>query len=343
MAPLLPLFDQLGRHIIVHSGQHYSAEMDEIFFRELELRPPDHFLRVGSVPPAMQVGRIAEGVEENIFKYKPDWIVVHGDTNTTLGGALAAAKNRCSDVRLAHVEAGARSFNDLQPEELNRILVDRMSDLLFAPTEGDSENLIAEGLRSDRIVVTGNTVVESCRRMAALIDNELPRGKHKFQYAVATFHRQESVDNPAVLSEIWGALSDLAKLISIVLPIHPRTKKMLAQSGLSLEPPGLEISEPVGYREMTALLKNARFCLTDSGGLQEEAAILGIPALILRDRTEHRRYVDCGLHRLAGYERKSIVYEADLLLNDSEWNLRRSITPPLDQNVMEKIIDALKK
>ncbi len=341
MSPLLPRFDGLGRHIVVHSGQHYSAEMDAIFFRELELRAPDHFLRVGSVDPARQVGLIAAGVEKIILESPPDWVVVHGDTNTTLGGALAAAKHRRSGVRLAHVEAGARSFDDLQAEELNRVLVDRMADLLFAPTEGDAANLAAEGIRPERVIVTGNTVVESCRRMATLVDGELPAGLTAYGYAVATFHRQESVDIPAVLSDIWAAISEIAKRLRVVIPLHPRTRKMIKLAGLDPSPPGMDVREPVGYREMTALLKHARFCLTDSGGLQEEAAILGVPALILRDRTEHRRYVESGLHRLAGIGRQAIVDEAKLLLVDAEWQSRRAIPQRLDHGVADRIIDAI--
>ena len=342
MAPLLPRFDELDRHTIVHSGQHYSAEMDAVFFKELELRPPDYFLRVGSVSPATQVGLVAAGVENVILKTRPDWVVVHGDTNTTLGGAIAAAKNRHNGIRLAHVEAGARSYNELQPEELNRVLVDRMSDLLFAPTEDDAVNLEAEGVRSERIVVTGNTIVESCLRMAGLVNGELPPGRKKFGYVVATLHRQETVDNPVLLAELWKAFEDLAVLIPVVIPLHPRTRKMLTMSGLDPHPPVLDVKDPVGYREMTALLANARFCLTDSGGVQEEAAILGIPALILRDRTEHRRYIDCGMHRLVGHRKQTIVSEAEILLNDTEWNARRAIKPRLDWGVTERIMDALK-
>jgi UDP-N-acetylglucosamine 2-epimerase (non-hydrolysing) len=342
MSPLLPRFDELGRHILVHSGQHYSAEMDEIFFRELELRAPDHFLRVGSADPARQVGLIAAGVEKVILEAKPDWVVVHGDTNTTLGGALAAAKHRAMGVRLAHVEAGARSFDENQAEELNRVLVDRMADLLFAPTGEDAANLAAEGILPERVRVTGNTVAESCLRMAALVGDEPPPGRKPFGYALATLHRQEAVDDPAVLAEVWSALCDIAKLIPLVLPLHPRTRKMLALSGMGMDRTGLELLEPVGYREMTTFLKHARFCLTDSGGLQEEAAILGVPALIVRDRTEHRRYVESGIHRIAGYAREGIVAEAELLLRDSEWNARRAVSLRLDHGVSDRIIDAIR-
>lgn len=341
MAPLLPRFDALGRHLVVHSGQHYSAEMDAVFFGELELRVPDYALHVGSGAPAAQVARIAEGVEGIIEEVTPDWVVVHGDTNTTLGGALAAAKHRHEGIKLAHIEAGARSFNRSQPEELNRVLVDQMADLLCVPTDAEAGYLKAEGIREDRIVVTGNTIVDSCRRMARLLNGSVPEGLRPSQYAVATVHRAETVDSEASLRTVWEALSAVGQRIPVVLPLHPRTRKMVERFGLEAPPGALIVREPVGYREMSTLLTHARFCLTDSGGLQEEAAILGVPALVLRDETEHRRYVDCGLHRMTGRDSARIIGEAELLLGDEEWRRRRAAFPKLDQDVTTRIIDAI--
>lgn len=342
LSPLLPRLDELGHHVIVHSGQHYSVEMDQVFFDELGLRAPDVSLGVGSVSPAAQVGQIAEGVEKAILETNPDWVIVHGDTNTTLGGALAAAKHRQYGVRLAHVEAGARSFNDLQPEELNRVLVDHMSDVLLAPTNYDARNLEKEGISSLRVVVTGNTVVESCQRIAALIDGP-PPGLESDSYLVATMHRQEAVDKPDVLRELWNALSGLSEDIPIVLPLHPRTRSRLlaAEINESESPEGLMVMEPVGYRQMVQLLKHCRFCLTDSGGLQEEAAVLGVPALVLREETEHTRYVDCGLHRLTGLNGSSIRGAAQILMDDDELEARRLVSVPLDEGVTDRILAAL--
>ena len=340
LSPLLPRLDELGEHVIVHSGQHYSAEMDAVFFRELELRAPDRFLRVGSLAPAEQVARIATGVEAVIRDLWPDWVIVHGDTNTTLGGALAAAKHRAGGVRLAHVEAGARSFNDLQPEELNRVLVDRMAHLLFAPTDEDAANLAAEGIPEERVIVTGNTVMDACTRMATLVNGDAPPGLPAHGYVVATLHRPETVDLPDVLPGLWGALGEVAGLLPVVILLHPRTRKMLARFGVDPHTRGLDVREPAGYREMIALLKGARFCITDSGGLQEEAAILGVPALVPREETEHRRYVTCGLHRLTGASGDALVREANLLMTDAEWDERRGRSAPLDTNVTETIVRA---
>ncbi len=341
MSPLIPLLDQ-AEHFIVHSGQHYSFEMDAVFFKDLELRQPDYSLGVGSIAPASQVGKIAEGVEKIILKHSPDWVIVHGDTNTTLGGALASAKHRYTGTKLAHVEAGARSFNLLQPEELNRLLVDRMSDLLFAPTETDKQHLLNEGIPSDRILVTGNTVVESCIRMSRLVDGQHFDTFEDFNYAVCTIHRQETVDDRGTLESVWDALIETAKKIPVVFPIHPRAKKMFSHYRLLLDVPGMHVIAPVNYRKMITLLKNARFCMTDSGGIQEEAAILGIPTIILREQTEHRRYVDCGLHCLTGVNKNDILKNTDILLDDDEWASLRRIQVKKDTNVSKKIIDALK-
>jgi UDP-N-acetylglucosamine 2-epimerase (non-hydrolysing) len=341
MAPLLPRLDELGHHVIVHSGQHYSPEMAYRFFAELELRPPDYDLGIGSRLPAAQVGAIATNVEAIITESRPDLVIVQGDTNTTLGGALAAAKQRSVGLRLAHVEAGARSHNDRQPEELNRMLVDRMSDLLLTATHVDAENLFNEGTPRERVVVTGNTVVESCTRMAALVNGEAPDGLSASNYAVATIHRQETVDDPVVLRNVWNALSKVAALLPVVLPLHPRTAKRLEAAGLPTSVPGIDLRDPMGYREMITFLKSARLCLTDSGGLQEEAAVLGVPALVLREFTEHQRYVDCGVHRLLGYSSELIVSEARALMDQPTWTARRAIRPDLDHDVTERIIAAL--
>jgi UDP-N-acetylglucosamine 2-epimerase len=341
MSPLIPLLDETD-HIIIHSGQHYSVEMDAVFFEDLELRQPDYSLGVGSIPPASQVGRIAEGVEKIILQESPDWVIVHGDTNTTLGGALASSKHRYSGTKLAHVEAGARSFNIQQPEELNRLLVDRMSDLLFAPTETDRQHLLNENISAELIIVTGNTVVESCIRMSQLVDGQHYEKFSDHSYAVCTIHRQETVDNPENLKSVWQTMSEVAKKIPVVFPIHPRAKKMVSKYDLPLDVPGMNIITPVNYRKMITLLKNARFCMTDSGGIQEEAAILGIPTIILRNQTEHGRYVECGLHCLTGVNKENILLETEKLLNDDEWASLRSIQVKKDANVSKKIIDAIK-
>jgi UDP-N-acetylglucosamine 2-epimerase len=301
MAPLLELFDQECEHLLIHSGQHYSAEMDRIFFQELELRAPDANLQVGSTFPARQVAAIIEGVEDYIELHKPDLLVIHGDTNTTLGGAVAAVKYRHGPLPLAHIEAGARSGIRSQVEEINRKLVDQMADLLFAANPADRENLLHEGIEDERIFVTGNTVLESSRRMASRISAGYTQEKFGFaagSYAVATFHRQESVDVRETLEHLVEAMQVIAEEYPLIIPLHPRTKKRLAEYGLTLRGRYLELMEPLGYRDMIALLRDARVCLTDSGGLQEEAAVLNTPAIVLREKTEHTKYIQSGFHRL---------------------------------------------
>ncbi len=344
MAPLIPRLRALGRHILVHSGQHYSIEMDQVFFKELELPPPDVALNVGSRPPVAQVAAIAEGVESALIAHKPDWVIVHGDTNTTLGAAIAASKYRPLGTRLAHVEAGCRSFDRMQAEELNRILVDQMADLLFAPTGADKRNLIAEGISPSRVLVTGNTVAESCLRMAAMIDGSPPQLPFQMQpgaYALATVHRQETVNSQVALSAVWESLNEIARELPIVLPLHPRTRGVIAERKLGLHASGLYLEAPVGYRNMIALLKHARFCLTDSGGLQQEAAILGIPAIVLRSHTEHRQYVEAGLHSLVGTNREAIVGEARKLLDDRELERRRRVRVETEKDVSTRILEGL--
>ncbi len=223
MSPLIPALDSEFRHILVHSGQHYSVSMDGVFFEELEIRNPDYNLGVGSSAPGQQTAGILDGFEKLILKFKPDIVIVHGDTNTTLAGALAASKYKSEGIKLAHVEAGARSFNINQPEEINRRIVDQVSDILFAPYYKDMENLIREGVDRDRIVVTkGNTVLESARRMAGLIDDSEILSRFDLlekSFCIATFHRQETVDNMEKLGNICASIEEIA--------INPQEAAML--------------------------------------------------------------------------------------------------------------------
>lgn len=301
MAPLIELFDRECDHILIHSGQHYSPGMDQIFFEDLELRIPDKNLGVGSILPACQVAAVLEKTEEDIDACKPDVVVVHGDTNTTLGGALAAAKYRGGYIPLVHIEAGARSGIRTQVEEVNRKLVDQLSSLLFAANPEDSDNLLREGIESSRIFITGNTVLESCRRMADLLPGDYVQRRFRRDtgsYAIATLHRQESVDNPGILNNLVCSINSIADKYPLIIPLHPRTKKRIKEYGLELRGTYLEVLEPLGYRDMVALIRDARLCLTDSGGVQEEAAVLDTPALVLREKTEHMKYIRSGYHRL---------------------------------------------
>jgi UDP-N-acetylglucosamine 2-epimerase len=321
MSPLIPLLDGNFRHVFVHSGQHYSPNMDRIFFEELKLRQPDAVLDCGGLPPAEQVGTIMTRLEKVIVAERPDAVIVHGDTNTTLGAALAGAKYKESGVKVIHVEAGCRSHNPTMTEEINRMVVDRISDLMFVPTASDAVNLVREGIDPARYFVTGNTVVDSCRRTAGLVDDReiLARsGLAAREYCLMTMHRQETVDHAERLAGILKAVESIAERLTLVLPLHPRTAKKMAEFGLAFRSKGFKIIEPVGYMEMIGLMKNARFCITDSGGMQEEVAVLRVPTLVIRNETEYRHYVDAGILRLTGTASAAILAAAEPLVRGHE-------------------------
>ncbi len=344
MSPLLPRFDERFDHLLVHSGQHYSANMDAIFFDQLHLRAPDFTLDAGSRPPGEQTATIMIRFEEVLMQEKPDMVVVQGDTNTALAGALASAKHRQDGVRLAHVEAGMRSFLPMQPEELNRKLIDQMSDLLFVPEERDRQNALREGIGDERIVVAGNTVSESCLRARSLPGGAeilAQLGVDSGRYVLATFHRQETVDTAESLASVCRSLVELSGRIPVVVPLHPRPGKMILAQGVEFNSPGLSIIEPVGYTEMIALLDNCRFLVTDSGGLQEEAAVLGVSAIVLRERTEHTAYVDSGLHRLVGTDARRFREAVEALVDHSQKPVRKPHPRTKDVHSSDIIVQSI--
>jgi UDP-GlcNAc3NAcA epimerase len=312
-------------HIIIHTGQHYDYVMNEIFFQELGIPGPDYNLEVGSGPHGWQTAEILKKAEKVLQKEKPDWTLVYGDTNSTLAGALAAAK---LNLPLAHIEAGLRSHDRRMPEEINRILTDRCSQILFCPTEGAVRNLAKEGF--------GNIVEKGRRPMslkknssrsfgvpfpwvvnvgdlmndALLLGLTIARKKSTIleelrlrpgRYYLATIHRAENTDDPERLRSLTKALLETSLVLPVVFPIHPRTKKCLER--LSLLPAGserLKSVNPVSYSDMLILEKNARIILTDSGGVQKEAYLLKVPCITLRDTTEWPETVESGWNRLAG-------------------------------------------
>ncbi len=310
MAPLIDLFDKQCDHILIHSGQHYSRNMDEIIFEDLQLRKPDRNLQVGSLSSGKQIAAIIERFEECLEEYQPDVVVLQGDTNTTLGGAIASAKYIRDDITLVHIEAGARSGLRKQVEEINRKIVDQLSDLLFAANPRDRENLLKEGISDSRIFVTGNTVIESSYRMAELLPDNYINERFNLipdTYCVATFHRQESVDSKSILKKIVEAMNIIGNKTKLIIPVHPRTAKKLDEFNLILKGKKMEIVQPLGYKDMISLVQGARVCLTDSGGLQEEAAILGTPVVVLREKTEHEKYINSGFNLLCPPNEGDIV------------------------------------
>ncbi len=280
--------------ILLHTGQHYDDRMSEVFFRELEIPRPDVNLGIGSGPHGQQTGRMLEGLENEFLRLRPDVVLVHGDTNSTLAGALAAAKLH---LPVAHVEAGLRSFNRRMPEELNRVVADRVSDFLFAPTRKAVENLAAEGIPEERVHLSGDVMYDA-------ILHYLPRAKADSsivetlqltpsQYVLATVHRAENTDDARRLKAIFDALAAVSEVVPVVMPLHPRTRRFL-EAVPRADAVGLRIVEPVGYLDMIRLQSQARLIVTDSGGVQKEAFFCGVPCVTLREETEWVELVELG-------------------------------------------------
>ncbi len=284
------------KEILVHTGQHYDANMSDVFFEELEIPRPDYNLGIGSGTHGAQTGKMLEAIEKVLLEEKPDWVLVYGDTNSTLAGALAAVKLH---IPVAHVEAGLRSFNRHMPEEINRVLTDHASDLLFAPTKTAVINLRHEGIPEERIKLVGDVMYDAAlfygkraERQSQIL-NKLglkPKG-----YVLATVHRAENTDDPVRLKVIFDALCEIAREIKVVLPLHPRTREALIKSGIyDKVASGICLTEPVGYLDMVMLEKNACLIATDSGGVQKEAFFYRVPCVTLREETEWVELVELG-------------------------------------------------
>jgi UDP-N-acetylglucosamine 2-epimerase (non-hydrolysing) len=293
-------------HLVLHTGQHYSYAMDRVFFEELELPDPDFKLDVGSGPHGEQTGKMLSGIEKVLLKHRPDIVLVQGDTNTVLAGALAASK---LGVRVGHVEAGLRCYDRSMPEEINRVLADHLSQLLFVPTNVARQHLAKEGITKG-VYKTGNTIVDAVRQNLDLAErksNVLHRlGLEDDDYLVATAHRQENVDDPKRLKGVIEGLqrvSDELKM-TLVLPTHPRTRKRIEEFGLRSD--GILLTEPLGYLDFLILEANSRLILTDSGGVQEEACILHVPCVTMRESTERPETIAVKANLLAGTNPKVI-------------------------------------
>ena len=289
------------QEVIVHTGQHYDPMMSDVFFSELGIQPPQHHLEIGSGPHGQQTGRMLEALEKVFTSEKPDWVLVYGDTNSTLAGALAASKMH---IKVAHVEAGLRSFNRRMPEELNRILTDNVSELLFAPTETAVKNLANEGVPAAKVKRVGDVMYDATlfysRRAETQSSILQTLELTATPYILATIHRAENTDVPERLTALLDGFSEIAKDLPIVLPLHPRTKKFADERGL-LEKlgKGVKVIEPIGYLDMTRLESKATLIATDSGGVQKEAYFHGVPCVTLRDETEWTELVKAGWNRLA--------------------------------------------
>jgi len=321
---MAPVIRELERrkldYFILHTGQHYSYNLDEVFFEQLGLPKPKYNLEVGSGTHAEETARMLIGIEKVLLEEKPDIVLVEGDTNSVLAGALAAGKLH---IKVGHVEAGLRSGDKTMPEELNRILTDHLSEFLFAPTEKAKENLLREGIPEEKIFVTGNTIVDAVLQNVerAKTHSNLASSKEfkilnlkPQNYLLVTLHRQENVDDPKRFASILEGLKKVRVEfgLPVIYPIHPRAQKMMR--AFDLQPDGVELIEPVDYLTFLWLEANAKLVLTDSGGVQEETCILGVPCVTLRDNTERPETLEVGSNILAGAEPGRILECCNMML-----------------------------
>jgi UDP-GlcNAc3NAcA epimerase len=293
--------------VMIHTGQHYDYAMSDSIFQELGIRPPDVNLGIGSATHAQQTAKMLASIEKVLLDVRPDWVVVFGDTNSTLAGALAAAK---LNLNVAHVEAGLRSFNRSMPEEINRILTDHASTLLLTPSTTADNNLLREGLSSAIFVNVGDIMYDATlatTEIAARLVTKEKWPETTGRYGVCTIHRQENTDDPARLRRIQQALRDVARHLPILLPLHPRTARAASASGVDLGVDGVTVVPPVTYLEMQRLLQGASVVLTDSGGLQKEAYFHGVPCVTLRDETEWTETVDVGWNHVTGTDPERVL------------------------------------
>jgi len=337
---LSPVIKELEKrqadHLIIHTGQHYSYYMDEIFFRQLQLPDGKYNLEVGSGSHAEQTARILDRIEKVYSQEKPDIVFVQGDTNSVLAAALAAAKMH---IKVGHVEAGLRSYDRRMPEELNRILADHCSDYLFAPTEKTKNILLGEGIPLERISITGNTIVDAVYQNLEIAGNygDATSQLHlrPKQYFLVTLHREENVDDPARFCSVLNSLNRLISIygLPVIYPIHPRSRKMLSE--LHLQAQKIQIVDPLDYWGYLQLEKQARLVLTDSGGVQEESCILGTPCVTLRDNTERPETLEVGANVLAGTDETSILDCTETMLKKGNgW-----LNPFGDGNAGKRIVD----
>jgi UDP-N-acetylglucosamine 2-epimerase (non-hydrolysing) len=295
------------RQVLVNTGQHYDEAMAGAFVKELSLRVPDRNLAVGSGSHAAQTAKIMVGFEEVCLDEKPDLVVVVGDVNSTVAAALVAAKLR---IPCAHVEAGLRSFDRTMPEEINRLVTDQLADILLTPSADADDNLRREGIPPERIHFVGNVMVDTLMRYRPLAGFERVAGRFGVRergYAVLTLHRPSNVDDPATLVAIVAALQTIRETMPVVFPVHPRTRGRIETFELGRMLDRVMLTEPLGYLDFLSLMAHAAVVLTDSGGMQEETTVLGIPCLTLRDNTERPITLTQGTNRLVGTDTRAIV------------------------------------
>src|SRR5258706_3093212 len=348
VAPIVEAMKRREREftpLVVHTGQHSDAAMSDAFFSDLDLPQADVYLDVGSASHAAQTAAVMERFEPVVIKEKPDWVLVVGDVNSTLACALVCVK---LGVKVAHVEAGLRSRDRTMPEEINRLLTDQIADLLFTPSPDADANLRAEGIPEERIRFVGNIMIDSLLdhlNRAQRSNARADLGLADKEYAVLTLHRPANVDDTDAFIRIIEALEEIARRLPIVFPAHPRTRKMIAELGLSdrvEKIKGLMVIDPVGYLDFLQLLSGARLVLTDSGGIQEETTVLGIPCVTLRENTERPITVEIGTNTIAGTNSADIVKAALAALANTPNQSTPRVPPLWDGHTADRILDELR-
>jgi UDP-N-acetylglucosamine 2-epimerase (non-hydrolysing) len=328
------------KQLVMHTGQHYDAKMSDVFFADLGLSPPEIHLGIGSGSHAEQTAKMMVEMEKVFLQEKPDLVSVVGDVNSTIAAALVTSKLA---IPLSHVEAGLRSHERHQPEEINRVVTDRLSDLLLTPSRDADANLLKEGIDPKRIHLVGNVMIDSLLASKEKAD-QLPTlkqlGLQPKEYVVATLHRPSNVDNPKLLAGLLSVLMDVAKRLPVVFPVHPRTRKMISEQGLNArleQTPGLKLVDPMGYLEFLSLTSQAKLVMTDSGGLQEETTALNVPCLTMREQTERPITVEVGSNEVVGTDPARIGEAAERVLSG---NAKKGRVPELwDGRTGERIAD----
>lgn len=334
--------------VLVHTGQHYDARMSGTFFSELGIPDPDHHLGVGSASHAVQTARIMEAFEPVLLQERPNWVVVVGDVNSTLACSLVTSKlKQETGARIAHVEAGLRSYDWRMPEEVNRVLTDRLSDLLLTPSRDANDNLLAEGIAENRIHFVGNIMIDTLyRQLPAAQDRDMPGqlGLQVHRYALSTLHRPSNVDDPDALTAVLTGLAEIARETPVILPLHPRTRANIDTFGLGQLLSRLRAIEPLGYIEMLSLTQHAAVVLTDSGGLQEETTALGVPCVTLREQTERPITISEGTNRLAPWPLSSAgIVESYCAAQNSSNGQEHPRPEGWDGKTAGRIVEVLKK
>jgi len=340
-APLMRAMSQMGgfEQVLVHTGQHYDRAMSDVFFEELGLPEPDAYLSVGSGTHAEQTARAMQAFEPVLLQFAPDVIVVVGDVNSTLACAIVATK---LGVKIAHVEAGLRSFDRTMPEEINRILTDQIADYLFTPSRDGDVNLQKEGIDPKRVFFVGNVMIDTLIRLLPKTNPERATaavGVKPHDFALATLHRPSNVDDPDTLTQIMKAMAEVAKKRPVVFPVHPRTRARIDDLGLASLSGDVKLVEPAGYLDFLALESVASIVMTDSGGVQEETAYLGVPCLTLRPNTERPVTIESGMNRLVASKASDIVSAVNTMV--AQGKAKHTIPELWDGHTSERIAKIL--